>query len=139
MQGCRCLWTGSVSWGVRHGGARTVDVHEFAIEAELVQVAAWSLDPYSRIEAARLDRVEAGRADQALGGRAGFGRTGRRCPCLKAVSVRNRVFDHLSPALVNRLGPEFVRGAEVLDDSADTDIVVCVGCCAHFVHKPYIT
>ena len=31
-------------------------------------------------------------------------------------SVRNRVFDHLSPALVKRLGPEFARVAEVLDD-----------------------
>ena len=31
-------------------------------------------------------------------------------------SVRNRVFDHLSPAMVKRLGPEFMRVAEVLDD-----------------------
>ena len=30
-------------------------------------------------------------------------------------SVRNRVFDHLSPAVVKRLGPEFVRVAEDLD------------------------
>ncbi|HWG26671.1 MarR family winged helix-turn-helix transcriptional regulator [Actinospica sp.] len=29
-------------------------------------------------------------------------------------SVRNRVLDHLSPALVKRLGPEFVRVAENL-------------------------
>ena len=31
------------------------------------------------------------------------------------VSVRNRVFDHLSPAVVKRLGPEFVRVAADLD------------------------
>ena len=30
-------------------------------------------------------------------------------------SVRTRVFDHLSPALVKRLGPEFARVAEHLD------------------------
>jgi DNA-binding MarR family transcriptional regulator len=31
-------------------------------------------------------------------------------------SARNRVLDHLSPALVRRLGPEFARVAENLDD-----------------------
>ena len=31
-------------------------------------------------------------------------------------SVRSRVLDHLSPALVKRLGPEFQRVAENLDD-----------------------
>ena len=31
-------------------------------------------------------------------------------------SVRSRVLDHLSPALVKRLGPEFLRVAENLDD-----------------------
>jgi DNA-binding MarR family transcriptional regulator len=31
-------------------------------------------------------------------------------------SVRDRVLDHLSPALVKRLGPEFARVAEILDE-----------------------
>ena len=31
-------------------------------------------------------------------------------------SVRGRVLDHLSPALVRRLGPEFSRVAEMLDE-----------------------
>jgi DNA-binding MarR family transcriptional regulator len=31
-------------------------------------------------------------------------------------SVRSRVLDHLSPAMVKRLGPEFMRVAENLDD-----------------------
>jgi hypothetical protein len=47
-------------------GARLVEIDEFAVQAELVEVAAGCLDPSGLGDAARPERVEAGNADERL-------------------------------------------------------------------------
>src|SRR4029077_19563631 len=54
------------------GGARLLEIDDFAVEAELVKITAGSLDPAGIGDAAHLQRVEAGGANQTLDrGRAG--------------------------------------------------------------------